>query len=34
MSRTYKQPPIWKTGTVEIQPSIKWSNIYTHDEIC
>ena len=34
MSRTYKQISTWKKGTVQIDPSIKWTNIYTHDELC
>jgi len=34
MSRTYKQIPTWKIRSVQIDPSIKWSNIYTHDDIC
>lgn len=34
MSRTYKQISIWRVGAVYIEPSIKWSNIYTHDDLC
>jgi hypothetical protein len=34
MSRTYNQLSTWKIGSVQIDPSIKWSNIYTHNELC
>ena len=34
MSRTYKQISIWRVGAVYIEPSIKWSNIYIHDDLC
>ena len=34
MSWTYREILTWKYGFFSIDPSLKWSNIYTHNQLC
>jgi hypothetical protein len=34
MSRTYNQLPKWNIRSVSIEPSLKWTKLYTFSELC